>query len=206
MTSLLHAIQAARRAVKRKAAAQVEPAEPQVAQATLKQGKGRASDWSASSTSATGDAAQAAQVTAAPPSAALGNPEQCKHSQDACTAREVTNADGGRTTQGPVVAEGTFQEPPLLPEPLLEPAMSPAGAPSPSAALPAFGDKEFYGMPRLKAVELRVQRFLSGVKQRLSTAGHPYELFPLQAQAFEYADAHHLGDLLRWVHRLWPYL
>ena len=79
--------------------------------------------------------------------------------------------------------------PPLLPPPTTAAA----------AALPAFGAREFYGAPRLTAIEMRVQRFLSGVKQRLNTAGHPYELFPLQAHAFDFADAHELGDLLRWV-------
>ena len=79
------------------------------------------------------------------------------------------------------------------------PILPPLLPPPATAALPAFGARDFYGMPRLTAVEMGVQRFLSGVKQRLSTAGHPYELFPLQAHAFDFADVHELGDLLRCV-------
>lgn len=50
----------------------------------------------------------------------------------------------------------------------------------------------FYGSKtaaRLTAVELRIQRFLGGVRQRLQPQGPPLKTFPLQAPAIQYADS-----------------
>ncbi len=59
--------------------------------------------------------------------------------------------------------------------------------------------KSFYGRDSASssAAELRLQRFIGHVRQRLDTAGHTYETFPLQEQAFNFADAHELRELIR---------
>ena len=62
-----------------------------------------------------------------------------------------------------------------------------------------IGVKNFYGVDatRISVVELRLQRFLGHVRRRLETLNHTYATFPLQEQAFGFADAHELSDLLR---------
>ena len=55
----------------------------------------------------------------------------------------------------------------------------------------------FYGSKnaaRLTAVELRIQRFLGGVRQCLQPQGPPLKIFPLQAPAIQYADSQPSGD------------
>jgi hypothetical protein len=69
-----------------------------------------------------------------------------------------------------------------------------------SAQVPvSISVRNFYGRDpkRSSVVELRLQRFLGHVRQRLDTLGHTFETFPLQEQAFNFADAHELSDLIR---------
>ena len=74
-----------------------------------------------------------------------------------------------------------------------------AAAPQAAATPVALSIKSFYGeeAASTSAVELRLQRFLGHVRQRLDTADHTYETFPLQEQAFNFADTHEAGDLIR---------
>ena len=74
-----------------------------------------------------------------------------------------------------------------------------AARPQAAAASSTLSVKSFYGSDPASSsgVELRLQRFLGHVRQRLDTAGHTYETFPLQEQAFNFADAHELSDLIR---------
>ena len=70
-----------------------------------------------------------------------------------------------------------------------------------SAQVPvSIGVRNFYGRDptRSSVVELRLQRFLGHVRQRLDTLGHTFVVFPLQEQAFSFADAHELSDLIRY--------
>ncbi len=74
-----------------------------------------------------------------------------------------------------------------------------AAGPQAAAAPVSLSVTSFYGRDPASssAVELRLQRFLGHVQQGLDTAGHTYETFPLQEQAFNFADAHESRDSIR---------
>ena len=184
MTSLLNCIQAAKRAVKRKAAAQALPAAaPSLSNALLPASSRPKPQGSPTA------AVHLANTTLAVPALACSAP--CERLE----AIELHQSEVDVQTPQEGSSPNTIARQVLLAtEQVLLPALLPA---PPVADLAAFAAKNFYGAPRLTAVELRVQRFLSHVRQRLRTVGHPFDVFPLQAQAFEFADAHELGDLLR---------
>lgn len=201
MTSLLLCIQAAKRAAKRKAAAQAAPADSRTSCGVQQppERRSRASPPPPAPSTGLADVTAPAPVTAAALCAVPGEPRPTGTPQPEPPARGAQDVSGGHASPGPAAPEAEPSLPLPLPQPLPSRLpLAPESAP-PASALPAFAARDFYGVPRLTAVELRVQRFLSHVRLRLNTAGHPYEVFPLQAQAFDFADGHELGDLLRCV-------
>lgn len=180
MTTLLQCIQAAKQAAKRKAPAQAQPAATldiiSVEHLTSLSNSQRISTAVAHPANTPASLSPSARVQDTDPSVScerLGASEIISHQSQRCDTLEAH--------AHPISADEVGM---LLPDP-------------PETEMPAFTAKEFYGAPRLTAVELRVQRFLSHVRQRLSTVGHPFEVFPLQAKAFDFADDHELSELLR---------
>lgn len=186
MTTLLQCIQAAKQTAKRKAPAQARPA------ATLGIISAEQLDTSSFKSQRQSTAVAHPANTPASPSSSARVPDTalsvfCERldasdvPQSEIISHRPQRCDSPQAHAHPVSADVVGM---LLPDP-------------PETEMPAFTAKEFYGAPRLTAVELRVQRFLSHVRQRLRTVGHPFEVFPLQAKAFEFADDHELSELLR---------